>query len=291
MPPIAEAPNPLVLLAAALLRVPGRRLRALALGDDAPLRDWIANESATRLAEARRDARAASARLEQLGGRIVSLGDAEYPVGLRDLADPPAFLCAIGTLPKRAFRTGTAIVGARDADEEARTLAFELARCATAPIVSGLARGVDAAAHEGALAANVPTIAYVGHGLGATYPPEHAELEARIVAASGAILSEFLPGEPVSKWSLVRRDRLQAAHVTSVVLVTSERDGGAMHALAAAKKLGRHSFALAPRGAERDSGNWVAIHEGATSVPWNSSNVADALAGSAFPTPTLFGEP
>jgi DNA protecting protein DprA len=289
MPPIAEAPNPLVLLAATLLRVPGRRLRALALGDDAPLREWIANESATRLAEARRDARVASARLEQLGGRVVSLGDAAYPAGLRDLADPPAFLCVVGALPARAFRTGTAIVGARDADDEARTFAFELARRAAAPIVSGLALGVDAAAHEGALAANVPTLAYVGHGFGATYPPEHAELEARIVAAGGAILSEYLPGESVTKWSLVRRDRLQAAHVTSVVLVVSERDGGAMHAMTTAKKLGRSRFALAPRGAQRDSGNWVAIHEGATSVSWNSSEAADALAGSAFSTPTLFG--
>ncbi|MDQ2857805.1 MAG: hypothetical protein M3R53_04010, partial [Candidatus Eremiobacteraeota bacterium] len=91
-----------MLLAAALLRVPGRRLRALALGDAAALRDWVANESATRLAEARRDARLALAKLDSLGARLVSLRDAEYPAGLRDLRDPPPFLTVRGHLPVKA---------------------------------------------------------------------------------------------------------------------------------------------------------------------------------------------
>jgi DNA processing protein len=105
------------------------------------------------------------------------------------------------------------------------------------PIVSGLALGIDAAAHEGALAAGVATIAYVGNGLGATYPPEHRDLADRIVAGGGAILTEYLPDERVTRWSLVRRDRLQAAHVARVVVV--ERDAGTLHTIAAAHKLGR----------------------------------------------------
>lgn len=253
-------------------------MRALALGDDAALGDWIANESAERLSDARRDARAAHATLEALGARVVALGDAEYPPGLRDLRDPPAFLCVRGTLPPRGFRTGTAVIGSRDADAEARAFACALAGAVASPIVSGLARGVDAAAHEGALRAEVPTIAYLGNGFGVTYPPEHAELERRIVAAGGALLTEFLPFESVTRWSLVRRDRLQPAHVTAVALVCSEPDGGAMHAMAAAKKLGRVRFACIPRAGRNDDGNIVAIAEGAMPLPWNVPEAAALLA-------------
>ena len=277
MPRIAEPPNPLVLIAASLLRVPARRMRALALGDDGALRDWIANESATRLAEARRDARLAGARLEAFGARVVGLGDGDYPAGLRDLSDPPAFLCVAGTLPAHAFRTGTAIVGSRDADEEARDFARELAMRVAGPVVSGLALGIDASAHEGALLAGTRTIAYLGNGLGATYPPEHRALEERIVASGGAVLSEFLPDENVTRWSLVRRDRLQAAHVTNVVLVQSEADGGAMHTMNAAHKLGRPRFALEPRPGRADDGNRLALDAGAIALPWNVSLAVEML--------------
>jgi len=268
----------LVLLAAALLRVPARRMRALALGDEGALRDWIANESATRLAEARRDARAAFARLEVLGGRVVSLSAPEYPPGLRELADPPAFLCVRGTLPRAPWRAGTAIVGTRTPGAAARTAARALGASAPGPIVSGLALGIDAAAHEGALAAGTPTFAYVGSGLGVTYPPEHADLEERIVAAGGAILSESIPGEAVTRWSLVRRDRLQAAHAAALVLVQSEVDGGAMHAVTAARKLGRPRFAFEPPGADGAAGetaaagyagNAQALADGAVALSWD----------------------
>lgn len=268
----------LLLLAAALLRVPARRLRALARGDDSALRDWIANESALRLAEARRDARLALERVEAQGARIVVLDDPAFPAGLRDLADPPAFLIVRGTLAARSrWREGTAIVGTRAADGEATALARAFAARAPAPIVSGLARGIDAAAHEGALAAGVATIAYVGNGLGATYPPEHRELEERIVAAGGAIFSELLPGEPATRWSLVRRDRLQAAHAAAVVLVQSELDGGAMHTLRFARKLERPRFAFAPRAGRRDGGNARAIDEGAVALPWELDLVIERV--------------
>jgi DNA processing protein len=291
MPPTAEAPNPLVLIAASLLRIPARRLRALALGDDAALRDWIANESATRLAEARRDARASFAKLEALGARVIGLGDAEYPAGLRDLSDPPPFLFAIGSLPARGFRTGTAIIGSRGATEEGRKFAYDLAQRVPGPIVSGLALGIDAAAHEGALAAGVPTIAYVGNGLGTTYPPEHRELADRIVAGGGAILTEYLPGESVTRWSLVRRDRLQAAHVAAVVLVESDAGGGAMHTIAAAKKLDRRTYACEPRSSADDSGNRSVIDEGTHPLPWNSSSAAAAMRARDSNTPHRDGEP
>ena len=260
----------LVLLAAALLRVPGRRIRALALGDDGALRDWIANESAKRLAEARRDARLAFARLETLGARVVALGADDYPAGLRDLSDPPAFLTVLGRLEPAPWRAGTAIVGTRAADDAARAAAYRLGATAPEPIVSGLALGVDAAAHEGALSAGLRTYAYIGTGLGTTYPPEHAGLAARIVSQGGAILSESLPDEGVTRWSLVRRDRLQAAHAAALVLIQSEAEGGAMHTVAAAQRLGRPRFAFSPRDERAYGGNARALAGGARPLDWTS---------------------
>ncbi|MBD5657220.1 MAG: DNA-processing protein DprA [Candidatus Eremiobacteraeota bacterium] len=269
---------PLVLLAAALLRVPARRMRALALGDDGALRGWIANESATRLAEARRDARLAFARLEELGARIVPLGAPDYPAGLRDLKDPPAWLAVRGTLPRAHWREGTAIVGSRDADAMSLAAARTIVSRVAAPIVSGLARGVDTAAHEAALATGVATYAYVGTGLGIAFPPENRDLEDRIVAAGGCILSEMLPDEGVTRWSLVRRDRLQAAHAASLVLVQSEVTGGAMHAVRVARQLGRPRFAFAAREGDAFAGNALAIGEGAASLSWDFATAGGGLA-------------
>ena len=272
------AASPHVLFAATLLRIPARRIRALALGDESLLRDWIANDAASRLADARRDARVALDRLEALAARVVPLGSAEYPAGLHDLVDPPAFLTVRGPLPARSrWREGTAVVGTRLPDERSARMAFALGRSVRAPIVSGLALGVDAAAHEGALASGVPTYAYVGNGIGATYPAEHADLERRIVAGGGAILSEYLPDEGVKPWSLVRRDRLQAAHAAAIVLVQSEADRGAMHALRAAEKLDRPRFAFGPRAGVGFGGNAQAIAEGAHELSWDFDPSGESL--------------
>lgn len=267
----------LVLLAAALLRVPSRRLRALALGDDGALRDWLANESAGRLAEARRDARLAAERMLECGARLIGLGDPDYPGGLKRLRDPPAFLIVRGALPRAPWPEGVAIVGSRDADPEAAAFAAALAARVAAPVVSGLALGIDAAAHEGALDAGVRTVAYVGNGIGSTYPPEHAALAERIVAAGGAIASERLPGEAVAGWALIKRDRLQAAHASALVLVQSRADGGAMHTLQFARELGRPRFALRPRAGEAYAGNARALAEGARELPWDPDEAASLL--------------
>lgn len=263
-----------VLLAAAMLGVGARRLRALAMGDDSALREWIQAESAWRLAEARRDARAAVAALETHGARIVALGDAEYPPSLRDLRDPPAFLIVRGELTAG----GTAIVGTRTPTDLGAEMAAQLARRVEPPIVAGLAHGIDAAAHGAAVEANVPTIAYVGNGIGATYPPDHRALEDAIVAGGGAVASERLPGERATRWSLLRRDRLQAAHAGAVVLVESEKDGGAMHTMRFAATLGRRRFALAPREGAPTDGNAQAIAGGARVLPWDAAEAARLLA-------------
>src|SRR5579884_3943730 len=181
----ALSQDELVLLAAAQLHVPSRRLRALARGEDQALKEWVASESARKLAHARHAAREAAQRLQKLGAAIVTIVDASYPSGLRELEDPPAFLCVRGMLPSG----GLAIVGSRTPPPQAVEFARDLARRCGMPVVSGLALGIDAAAHHGALDAGSPTIAYVGTGLGTTYPPEHRALGDEIVAGPSRSLA------------------------------------------------------------------------------------------------------
>jgi DNA processing protein len=172
-----------------------------------------------------------------------------------------------GTLPQE----GVAIVGSRTPPSDAAKFAYELAFRLGEPVVAGLALGIDAAAHRGALAAHVPTVAFVGYGFGCTYPRAHAALEEEIVSAGGAIATLLPPGTPVSDAALIERDRLQVEHSRAVVLVCSELGGGAMHTMEFARELDRPRFAVAPPvGAELLpdwAGNVACIAAGATPLP------------------------
>ena len=98
---------------------------------------------------------------------------------------------------------GIAIVGSRTPPPEAEAFAYGLARKLGEPIVSGLAPGIDAAAHRGALNAGIPTVAFVGYGFGATDPPEHADLERAIVAGGGAVAALLPAGTAASLESTI----------------------------------------------------------------------------------------
>lgn len=254
----------LVVLAAAYLHVPSRRLRALARGEDRDLKEWVAGDSSRKVSHARHQAREAAQRLHRLHAALITIADPTYPSGLLDLEDPPAFLCVRGATPVG----GIAIIGSRTPPAAAAEFAHELSAKLDLPVVSGLAVGIDAAAHTGAMGAGLPTIAYVGTGLGITYPPEHQALEDEIVARGGAVATERLPDEAVTKWSLVHRDRLQAAHARATVLIASEIEGGAMQTMRFAKDLGRPRFVLDASGAPEYAGNAQAQRDGATPIPF-----------------------
>ena len=198
--------------------------------------------------------------------RRIGLGDPDYPTGLRDLDDPPAYLTVRGILP----RGGIAVIGARDASTQACAFAAELVAALGRPLVSGLACGVDAAAHRAALAAALPQVAYLGTGIARTFPPGHVELAEAIVAAGGALATEFDPEVEASDWTLMRRDRLQAAHADGVVLIESDAAGGAMHTLAFACAYARPRFVLASEA----SGNRRARADGAIVLPWDVAAAA-----------------
>ncbi len=203
-------------------------------------------------------------RAGKVGARIITRLDHDYPGPLLDLALPPPVLYVQGVI---AARPGVTVVGSRQCDlygrEVAELFGRELA-AAGALVVSGLAFGVDAAAHRGALAApEGQTVAVLGCGLGVDYPPGHREL-ARQIAAQGALVSEFPPGTPPARWQFPVRNRLLAGLAQAVVVVRATARSGSLITVRYALELGRDIYAVPgrifDRGAEGPNG---LIREGA----------------------------
>lgn len=176
---------------------------------------------------------------------VVRWEDASYPAALRAIADPPRPLYARGTV-RAGDRTAVAIVGARRASAygmaAAEWLARDLARCGVT-VVSGLARGIDAAAHRGALAGGGRTIAVLGCGVDVVYPPEHGRLMAQVIGA-GAVVSEFPPGTPPLRHHFPQRNRLISGLSLGVVVVEGREDSGALITADCALEQGREVFAV-----------------------------------------------
>ncbi len=175
----------------------------------------------------------------------ITLQDSEYPQRLRTIADPPPILYVKGTLLKED-EAAVAIVGTRRATpyglETARRLASDLAR-AGVTVVSGLAEGIDAAAHRGALEVGGRTLAVLGHGLNTVYPPFHKEL-AEQVAHCGALISEFpMEGEPLA-WNFPRRNRVISGLSLGVIVVEAPLRSGALITAREALEQGREVFAV-----------------------------------------------
>ena len=173
----------------------------------------------------------------QRGGALVLFHADSYPPLLREIAHQPVALFVEGDV-QVLHAPLVAIVGARAAAEEYRDwtghLAGDLARLGVV-VASGMARGIDAAAHAGALAAGAKTVAVLGAGTDVCYPPEHVELQ-RHIAASGCLVSELPPGTPARAWHFPSRNRILAGITSGVVVVQAERRSGALitarHALA-----------------------------------------------------------
>jgi DNA processing protein len=179
------------------------------------------------------------------GHHLVAWGDADYPQGLLALADPPPLLFVQGRL-EALNRPAIAVVGARQATRAGADHAEGFARAladAGLVVISGLAAGIDAAAHRGACAGHAGTIAVVGTGPDLVYPARHRPLAEAIVAA-GAIVSEFPVGEPPVRANFPRRNRLIAALGCGVLVVEAARQSGSLITARLAAELGREVFAI-----------------------------------------------
>jgi len=188
------------------------------------------------------------ARAARAGVRVLVRGEADYPLSLGYLVDAPPVLYVKGTLEAEDAQAVT-IVGTRKCSlygsDQAERLAGGLAR-AGFTVVSGLARGIDSAAHRGALAAGGRTLAVLGNGLATVYPPENARL-AGAVTERGALVSEFpMAAEPAAE-NFPRRNRILAALGLGTVVVEAGRRSGALITARFAAELGKEVFAVPNR--------------------------------------------
>ena len=220
------------------------------------------------------------------GARMLALGRLGYPAALAHIPDPPPFLWALGRA-ELAERASVAVVGGRNASavglRMARDMGFGLAGSGWA-VASGLARGVDAAAHQGAFLAEADpaVIAVVAGGVDVTYPPENAGLRDRI-AEEGLILSEAPMGLQPQARHFPRRNRIiSGLSRATVVIEAAERSGSLITARCAAEQ-GREVMAIpgAPMDPRAGGGNAL-IREGALLVR-HADDVTDALEGTARP--------
>lgn len=187
--------------------------------------------------------RHALAHLKRLGARAIVPSDAEYPWRLRTIAAPPPLLFVRG-VPLEALEPAVAIVGSRACTSGAKRFARRLGEALAAAgftVVSGLARGVDGAAHEGALDCG-RSIAVLGTGIDVCYPIEHREVAER-TAAAGALVTEFPPGIGPRAWHFPARNRIIAGLCIALVVVEAGAGSGALITAGFALDGGREVFA------------------------------------------------
>ena len=180
--------------------------------------------------------------------QIITRSDSNYPKPLAEIYDPPNMLFCQGEV-RDADQVAIAIVGTRHASNYGTTIATNLATglaMAGFTIVSGLARGIDAAAHRGALSAGGRTIAVLGGGLLKMYPPEHSQL-AKEITQSGAVLSESLPMQAPKSGSFPRRNRIVTGLCLGAIVVEAGDRSGALISARMAMEQGREVFAVPGR--------------------------------------------
>jgi DNA processing protein len=198
--------------------------------------------------EERPDAEAEIRRAGKLGARIVTFLDDEYPARLKEIHDPPLALYVRGTF-EAADRHSIAIVGSRRTTLYGRTvadrLAYQLAK-AGLTVVSGLARGIDTAAHEGALKGGGRTGAVIGSALDHLYPPENRALSQKI-EKSGYLMSEFPLGTEPGKTTFPMRNRIVSGICVGIIVVEAGRGSGALITANQAMEQGRIVFAVPGR--------------------------------------------
>jgi DNA processing protein len=248
----------------------------------------------------RRDVVADWRDLQAVGIHVAFLGSPEFPALLNDDPEPPGVIFWLGDLGVLACPR-VAVIGTRHCTSYGRSVAAELGRDLAGSgvcVVSGLALGIDGAAHEGALraVAGAGPLGVAASGVDCPYPQRHSDLWNR-VAAEGAVLSETPPGQAAQRWRFPARNRLIAGLVQAVVVVESHAGGGSMLTVAAAADRGIDVLAVPGSVTSSSSvGTNQLLHEGASPArhagdvlaalgdfrPWPgtvSSRVAAARAG------------
>jgi DNA processing protein len=246
----------------------------------------IGPETADALAswESHVDLAAELKRIADFGAHVISWGAPDYPAALRTIHNPPIVLYVWGEV-RPEDSTAVSIVGSRSTThygtESAKKLSFQLAY-AGYTVVSGLARGIDTAAHQGALAAKGRTLAILGSGLMNLYPPENRGLAEKI-AASGAVVSEYPMERPADRQTFPYRNRIVAGWSRGLLVVEAGLNSGALITAEQAIEQGRTVFAVpGPIDRPTSAGSNRLIQQGARLVT-SAEDILDEF-GSLFPT-------
>ena len=182
----------------------------------------------------------------ELSIRIIAYQDAEYPEQLRNISDPPLVLYCKGKMPDFSAQPVIGVVGTRKATatgrSTARDISQELAACG-ALVVSGGAAGIDAAAHQGALAENTSTVAVLGCGVDVVFPKTNRKLLERI-EENGCLLSEYPPGTPSLPWHFPERNRIISGLSHGILVVEAPKKSGALITAKIALEQDRDVFAV-----------------------------------------------
>lgn len=233
--------------------------------------DGVGGERARRLVDPRgaEAVEAERARVHQLGLRLVTLADDDYPTALRTLSDPPLALWIKGAYLAQD-RIAVAVVGPRSPSayghRQARLFAQGLAR-GGASVISGLARGIDTVAHEGALAVDGRTIAVLGSGFDQLYPRENAALLERIVDGHGCVISEFPCATRPNQGTFPRRNRIVAALGLATLVIEAGERSGALITARLAGELGKEALVLpGPIDRPEHVGSNKLLRDGATLI-------------------------
>lgn len=200
-------------------------------------------------------------RAEQAGAKLVTVLDDDYPANLRVIYNLPPFLFYRGRLDRDDARS-VAVVGTREASDEglgsARRMACLLAQ-ANVTVLSGLARGIDTAAHEETLARGGRTIAVLGTGILGCYPKENSDL-AEQITKSGALVSQFWPSQPPTRYNFPRRNIVTSGLSQGTVVIEASKTSGAKMQARLALEHGKRVFLVSRL---------------VTSQPWAQRYVAD----------------
>jgi DNA processing protein len=247
----------------ARFRNPGNVLKA----SEGALRELVGPSLAQRIRQYHEvvDVEAQERLLGEYEAHVVTLEDPAYPVRLAEIYDPPLLLFVRGTLLEEDI-TSVAIVGTRRPTPYGLRMAEKFGRELAArgiTVVSGMASGIDAAAHRGALEGGGRTIAVLGNGVDIVYPPENAELMDRITR-QGAVISQFAMGIKPSKGHFPYRNRIISGMSQGTVIVEAPLTSGALITARQAAEQGREVFAVPGQvGVNNSQGPHALIREGA----------------------------
>ena len=210
--------------------------------------EGIGNEVADQIStwESTVDLAAELKRVRDFGATVITQGSPSYPRPLREIHAPPIVLYVWGELQERDHHA-IGVIGARRTThygmESAKKLSYQLAY-AGLTVISGLARGIDTAAHQGALAAKGRTVAVIGAGLAKLYPPENAALAEKIRSGNGAIVSEFSMAVEPDRQTFPMRNRIISGWSHGILVVEAGLNSGALITSAQALEQGRSVYAV-----------------------------------------------